>query len=1812
MADPTTNGVTRPDDPDPKSNRAKLNRFTKNPGKGYAPSSGAWYGYASALIDGAPIFTWLDVPRMLRDPQVQFGLRMLRAPFGKTEFDVRANSQGVSDFVTHTINRFWRRVVPKLLLKYFSWGYAAAIFEYSADNRQVRWRSGSVVEPRDAHPEVWRSGARAGQFAGFTLTAGQGGPVGISGSLGNDGLCEKVLAPHAMWFAGHEELGRLYDRPRIAGAFEPWLEKRGRNGAVHSRRLWYRKCAFSGGTAYYPLGTTDIGTADVPDVRMNQDIMREVVEKMENGGAMFLPSLFDGESGKRLWEFEDPKTRSDVGGVLDYPKELDREILIGLGIPPEVIEASEVGSGWSGRMIPAEAYLGSADELSGMLLHGFDESALRELVRHNFGSRARYEVEAKPLGETLVAKQQGGPGGQMPPGAQIPGGQSQSNRPDDGGNLASLFDGGGSNPGGGHGSIPYQGPRGGHGVKNPVTGRVRYGANLGHEAAPALTEQANGKPAGLDPEHAAAALYAMLATAEYGRRTGADPAHTQHALDALADLTANPEELARLLKAADLAWVAFTTARTTIGALNPDSGRKLYGQRAKAALESHARRTKREADAARARELLRQVYHGEAGSPEHFAELADHLPSLTVEQLHQARFYLDQSTPGAWKQNRDTLVRNLVQYAQGEADRRLTTPPEEWGPAPGEAIAADRQAHEDATPLDAAPVPADIAPVTSSEPTDDRPASPRPDAGPGPVSEPDRGGTDSGGVAGVPGSGGAEPTRPRIVTAREQFTRTGNPELVPASVRQHLNPAQQQGAALAIDAMTKHGGFLLADGTGVGKTRQQLAVAKHFLDAGNKVVIVSPAEVIKPDWKKGTMAGSFAHDSAAMGVPVKLTKGDAGLAPGSVHVTTYNELGKLKPHIDKNTVVLYDESHFMKNRDSARYKHGKDITDAAGAVLYATATPGDKPLHIAHLAKTGVFGNAGATKTYEKLGMRLVDQHIGKGQYRKVWQIDPKVGYGEAVRRLSGLFDQMTKDGLMVKRELSMDGVDVGMHHTPLTLEQHDEIDKVYKDTLAATDNNKAVALMAARLHQEPMKVPATAKMVQEELAAGRSPVVFVGRVNDIGSDDEDEPKAALAEAGHSSEGTASALKKALIAAGIPEADIGELHGGATKTADAKKKAMERFQSGKSKVMIATVQSGGTGINLDDTVGDRPRTVIMMTPPFTANDMAQAIGRVHRLNTKSAARVRGVLSDTEIDRWNAELLQKKFRTLGAIAGGESMKGSAAAGPESPGVGEDDKPAFEWGESLHTVPKFHANTPFAHNDKIKEFGGRRIELPRGSGNWTTEFPSKEHHDKYVAATRSTTPPPTIPPSSAAQATAAGAPGVSVRKVSTSRGERYVHSFPATKQYWDNVHKSRPSYLSVRKRDDGTWEVSIWGDTADEVNRHVEDLKKRMGAAANLSHETSHAPTGGVAVGGKQFAGGEFIPGEVMAAATPAERAAVVGKVPKSTAAPKDVKKKPATSSRKAPGAQMPDEAKARLRSLGMVGTFPPADVPAADIKIAEGTAAELEFKPLMQWNQTTKSGRISRQYRYTQAFHDRNAEAKFERVSAVEPHLAAARSALEKRMTDGGLSGRERDAAAIASVIAETGLRPTDGEESIAHGHYGIASLLAHHATVEGDSIALDFIGKEGVRNKTTIRHPANVAYLKTKLAEKSGDEPLWTAGSDDAGDALKAAVTAAGGPDDVKLKDLRTIKATQTARTVVGNYAGPPPPLTGDAKKDAKAIVAAVLKMSGEVATVLNNTAQQARDNYIHPEVFKSWQRTLESSLTVESSTRPKKTAKQS
>jgi len=505
----------------------------------------------------------------------------------------------------------------------------------------------------------------------------------------------------------------------------------------------------------------------------------------------------------------------------------------------------------------------------------------------------------------------------------------------------------------------------------------------------------------------------------------------------------------------------------------------------------------------------------------------------------------------------------------------------------------------------------------------------------------------------VKGQGGE-----RIAVARAEFTHDVDESGVPADLRGFLTPYQLQGAAKALAAMNDQArrAFLLADGTGVGKTRQALAVAEAFRREGRLVVVFTPNEVVGKPWEakslkahggKAVITGSYAQDAAAMGISVNLWRPKDGPMPLSgIVLTTYTYMTDPAITENHNAVYVFDESHALKNASAgtALAVKGRTLANASYATLFMSATPADKPTHIEYLARIGILEGKTLRDAVYGLGFRLAE----KGG-RTFWVPQKNIKTEEILKRMSALFDRMTDKGSMVKREIGLDGVDIHFRRLGMPREMHQTLAKIAAHFDESNPRQRAIMLMHQRRQQEPEKAKVALEIARKEIAAGRRVILFVARVNESEVKVQ-TGKTATGEKTYetitSSEGTAKLLRAMLTKEGIPFA---ELHGAADVHAA---EAMASFQTGNAKVLVATVESGGTGINLDDTVGDAPRTLIMVTAPFNGVTNVQAAGRVWRMTTKSLPRIVYLFGDTPVDDWNAAIIAKKMETLGANVSGQ--------------------------------------------------------------------------------------------------------------------------------------------------------------------------------------------------------------------------------------------------------------------------------------------------------------------------------------------------------------------------------------------------------------------------------------------------------------------------------------------------------------------------------------------------------------------------------
>ena len=228
--------------------------------------------------------------------------------------------------------------------------------------------------------------------------------------------------------------------------------------------------------------------------------------------------------------------------------------------------------------------------------------------------------------------------------------------------------------------------------------------------------------------------------------------------------------------------------------------------------------------------------------------------------------------------------------------------------------------------------------------------------------------------------------QPRAIVGSQQYT----------GPRGHaIDETQRLAINLALTHFEKGGeGFLLGDGTGVGKTGTQLVIAAESVKRTKL-----PALIITQN--KGIIENRFKADAGQFGVPLK-----------DIEFATYTDLTGNKIPKKRYGVVIFDEAHNLKNSTSARHWQAQ-LVDAQHKV-WATATPMDTPLHAAYfLAQlTG--------KTREEIGQRLGYKIVTRtinGEEREFAELEKGMSWAKVSDNIKVSRNEAVKAGTLIRRE---------------------------------------------------------------------------------------------------------------------------------------------------------------------------------------------------------------------------------------------------------------------------------------------------------------------------------------------------------------------------------------------------------------------------------------------------------------------------------------------------------------------------------------------------------------------------------------------------------------------------------------------------------------------------------------------------------------------------------------------------------------------------------------------------------------------------
>ena len=441
--------------------------------------------------DGTAIPYWMmvyDIPAMLAHPRVLFPFIWYKAGIANVRFTPKASSSEVGEFALAELTNFWERSLAPAQQVY-DYGWLGAEAMYHEVKGLLRYHSMHAFFPLD----VWAvtkgksyRGLNVQNVLGWNVPSPLGGKAFLWGP-------SKRWPAKALWFTHNRQYDRFYGRSQLYGGWRPFRRLATRDGGEEVADLAFHRFGVGGYTMYYPPAAFQQTTGQGANYDAGREKSREFVETAKAGASLAIPNTRD-EKGNRLWEVQYPQHVLDVTPLLGYCSELHKEISCGIGIPPELLEAANTGSGYSGRMIPMIGYFATQIQNARNFVHAFCVQALTGLLHMNFGPEASCEIKVDlVVPEELT--------GVPPPGSQSPGvgpGGAPGAAPDQGGGAApadaatqAMPGGAGDQHGGavpaleptpagpplatpGAASQPYIGPRGGRWIRNLASGEKRH------------------------------------------------------------------------------------------------------------------------------------------------------------------------------------------------------------------------------------------------------------------------------------------------------------------------------------------------------------------------------------------------------------------------------------------------------------------------------------------------------------------------------------------------------------------------------------------------------------------------------------------------------------------------------------------------------------------------------------------------------------------------------------------------------------------------------------------------------------------------------------------------------------------------------------------------------------------------------------------------------------------------------------------------------------------------------------------------------------------------------------------------------------------------------------------------------------------------------------------------------------------------------------------------------------------------------------------------------------------------------------------
>ena len=326
---------------------------------------------------------------------------------------------------------------------------------------------------------------------------------------------------------------------------------------------------------------------------------------------------------------------------------------------------------------------------------------------------------------------------------------------------------------------------------------------------------------------------------------------------------------------------------------------------------------------------------------------------------------------------------------------------------------------------------------------------------------------------------------------------------------------------------------------------------------------------------------------------------------------TFSNHTFLWENLPEDCLIIFDEAHRCKNPRTVCSVLLYTLSVTQSKILMLSATISDKVNNFAIAGFVlGLYPSLRHAKNWINNSNRDMGNGLSmSGVHRKIYPLHA------SRMKIRDLGDVFPKNQILAEC---------------FNMDCAEEIEKEYKKIEEEVNRLKKreegtqcvlARILYARMRIEQLKIPTMIELVRQFIEEGNSVAVFVNFTNSLQT-------------------IAEELKTNCLVYG-------------EQTMLERNNNIKDFQEDRSNIIICNIRSGGVGISLHDTHGIFPR-VSIISPSWSAQDIIQALGRVHRANGKTVVRQKIVFCRKTIEEFICRNMIEKIKNIASLNDGDLL------------------------------------------------------------------------------------------------------------------------------------------------------------------------------------------------------------------------------------------------------------------------------------------------------------------------------------------------------------------------------------------------------------------------------------------------------------------------------------------------------------------------------------------------------------------------------